>query len=57
MKRKSIKDKSRLNMLIQILESGGSSDFNQYLFFACKKSKTIAAGYRKALDQYIKAGY
>lgn len=49
-----IADSDRLKALVELLEDGANSDFDQMLFFAAKKRKTTIGAYRLALDNWIK---
>lgn len=52
-------DTIRLKTLINLVNDHAfslGSDFDQMLFFARKKTKTEAAAYRRALDQWVKDG-
>ncbi len=44
-------DTQRLKTLIELFENG-SSDFDEELFFARRKTKTYLAAFRRALDRY-----
>lgn len=44
-------DTQRLKTLIEIYENG-SGDFEQELYFARQRTKTVIAAFRRALDRY-----